>query len=78
MNANPATAYVTQLENRVAELLPGLDGETRLGLLDAMTPGDMRASLAWLASYAPRMFDFALVRDQEMTGRLTGKYPGAF
>jgi hypothetical protein len=74
MNTNPATAYVTQLENRVAELLPGLDTKERLGLLGAMDPGDMRAALAFIAALYPQAFDFAIVRDRETATRLLDTY----
>jgi hypothetical protein len=64
------TAYEDQLAGRVAELLPDLNREQRLELLGAMDPDDMSASLAWLAGYAPAMFDAALVRDRELVARL--------
>jgi hypothetical protein len=35
-----------------------------------MDPDDLRTSLAWLVSYAPQVFDFALVRDRAMVERL--------
>jgi len=76
VNPGPGT-YEGQLAGRAAELLPGLGLGERLGLLAAMTPDDMRAGLAWLASHAPQMFDFLLVRDRALAARLTGEYPGA-
>jgi hypothetical protein len=66
-----ATKYEGQLAERVGELLPDLNLAERLELLGVMDPDDMRASLAWLASAFPRMFDFALVRDRELAKRLT-------
>ena len=63
----------TQLAGRVREMLPNLTGDDRLKLLNVMDEGDMRTSLAWLISYAPQLFDFALVRDRKMTGRLQGR-----
>ena len=68
MNTNPADTYEGQLAARAAELLPGIGAEERLELLGVMDPDDMRTSLAWLASHAPQMFDFALVRDRAMVG----------
>ena len=53
-----------------AELLPGMNLADRLELLGVMTPDEMSASLAFLAGYAPAMFDAALVRDRAMTERL--------
>jgi hypothetical protein len=71
MNPNPpAATYEGQLAERADTHLPDLDTAARLELLGVMDPDDMRASLAWLVSYAPRTFDFALVRDEAMTGRL--------
>jgi hypothetical protein len=66
----PNPAYAGQLAERAAELLPDLDAAGRLELLGVMDEADLRSSLAWLASYAPQVFDFALVRDQAMTERL--------
>jgi hypothetical protein len=65
------TTYEDQLARRVCELLPDLNLTERLELLGVMDPDDMRASLAWLAGYAPALFDGALVRDRELAGRLT-------
>jgi len=62
--------YEGQLTVRVDELLPGLGTDERLELLAAMDPDDMRTSLAWLVSYAPQVFDFALVRDRQLVERL--------
>ena len=65
-----SATYAGQLEQRVAELLPDLTTPERLELLDAMDPDDLRTSLAWLVSFAPQTFDFALVRDRELVERL--------
>jgi hypothetical protein len=73
MNVPPAGAYERQLAERTAELLPGVGHEERLELLGVMDPDDMRTSLAWLASHAPQLFDFALVRDLAMTERLMAR-----
>ena len=74
MNTNPAAAtYDGQLAARVAEVLPDTDNAERLELLGVMDPDDMRTSLAWLASHAPQMFDFALVRDLAMVERLMAR-----
>src|SRR6476646_1642020 len=73
MNTNPADTYEGQLAARAAELLPGIGAEERLELLGVMDPDDMRTSLAWLASHAPQMFDFALMRDRAMVGRLEAR-----
>jgi hypothetical protein len=62
--------YEAQLAAHTAVLLPDLNADARLELLAAMDPDDLRASLAWLASYAPQTFDFALVRDRQMVARL--------
>ena len=70
MNVPPATTYERQLAERVAELLPGLATDARLELLGAMDPDDMRTSMAWLVSFAPQTFDFALVRDRKLVERL--------
>lgn len=69
-HTTPATA---QLAARVAELIPGLATPERLELLGVMDPDDMRTSLAWLISYAPQMFDFALIRDRAMVERLQAR-----
>jgi hypothetical protein len=69
-DAEMRTTYEGQLAGRVAELLPGLATDERLELLGAMDPDDMRTSLAWLVSFAPQVFDFALVRDRAMVERL--------
>ena len=66
-----ATTYEGQLAQRVGELLPDLNLTERLELLGVMDPDDMRASLAWLAGYAPAVFDAALVRDRALAERLT-------
>jgi hypothetical protein len=70
-NVPAAATYEGQLAQRVAELLPGMGTDDRLELLGVMDPGDMCTSLAWLASHAPQMFDFALVRDRAMVERLS-------
>jgi len=70
MNVPPTSTYEGQLTTRVDEMLPGLGADERLELLAAMDPDDMRASLAWLVSYAPQIFDFALVRDRALVERL--------
>jgi len=62
--------YEGQLAQRAAELLPVADNAGRLELLGVMDPDDMRASLAWLVSFAPQTFDFALVRDRKLVERL--------
>ena len=72
---NPA--YASQLAERAAEMLPGIGTDARLELLGVMDEADLRSSLAWLASYAPQVFDFALVRDRAMTRRLAGRLGGA-
>ena len=54
-------------------MLPDIDAAERLELLGVMDPDDMRTSLAWLASHAPQMFDFALVRDLAMVERLEAR-----
>jgi hypothetical protein len=64
------TTYEGQLARRSAELLGDLDLDARLELLGAMDPDDLRTSLAWLASYSPQTFDFALVRDTALVDRL--------
>lgn len=70
-NTNPPPATREgQLAERAAELLPGAGTPERLELLGAMDPDDMRASLAFIASDYPRVFDFALVRDNELVERL--------
>ena len=65
-----AETYEGQLAERCAELLPGIGTEERLELLGAMDEDDMRASLAFIVSLYPQVFDFALVRDEAMTVRL--------
>lgn len=62
--------YDEQLAARVTELLPDVNNGERLELLAAMDPDDMRQSLAWLLSYSPKMFDYALVRDRKLVERL--------
>lgn len=71
--AGPATAatYEGQLAERVSELLPDLGAGERLELLGAMDPEDMSTSLAWIAAMYPQVFDFAIVRDRALAGRLT-------
>ena len=54
-------------------MLPDTDTAERLELLGVMDPDDMRTSLAWLVSHAPKLFDFALVRDLAMTERLMAR-----
>ena len=74
MNNNPTTAtYEGQLAARVADVLPDTDTAERLELLGVMDPDDMRTSLAWLVSHAPKLFDFALVRDLTMVERLMAR-----
>ena len=65
-----AAAYVGQLAERVAELVPEMGTPERLDLLGVMDPDDLRTSLAFIASMYPQVFDFALVRDRAMTERL--------
>jgi hypothetical protein len=62
--------YEGQLAQRVAELLPDADTDERLELLGVMDPDDMRASLAFIVSQYPQVFDFALVRDRKLVERL--------
>ena len=76
MNLPSPGTYDGQLAQRAAELIPDMNNAERLELLNAMDPDDMRASLAWLAAYAPRMFDFAFVRDREMVERLQDRLDG--
>ena len=75
MNINTTTpaTYDGQLAARVADVLPDTDAAERLELLGVMDPDDLRASMAWLISYAPRLFDFALVRDLAMVERLMAR-----
>ena len=74
MNNNPTTAtYEGQLAARVADVLPDTDTAERLELLGVMDPDDMRTSLAWLVSHAPKLFDFAFVRDLAMVERLMAR-----
>lgn len=65
-----STTYEVQLAERAGEMLPDLDSAERLELLGVMDPDDLRTSLAWLVSFAPQLFDFALVRDRAMVERL--------
>ena len=67
----PAATYESQLAGRVGELLPDLNAGERLELLGVMDPDDMSTSLAWIAAMYPQVFDFALVRDRGLAGRLT-------
>lgn len=66
----PGAAYEAQLAARTAELLPDLTLTGQLELVVAMTPDDMSTTLAWLASYAPAVFDAGLVRDRALVARL--------
>jgi len=66
-----AATYEAQLAGRVAELLPDLSAGERLELLGVMDPDDMSTSLAWIAAMYPQVFDFAIVRDRALAGRLT-------
>lgn len=68
-----AATHEEQLAGRVGELLPDLNRDERLELLGAMDPDDMSTSLAWIAATYPQVFDFALVRDRALAGRLTAK-----
>lgn len=65
--------YEAQLSGRVAEMLPDLATPERLELLGAMDPDDLRASLAFIASHYPQIFDFTLVHDEAMVGRLEAR-----
>ena len=65
--------YEGQLAARAAELLPGIGTDERLKLLAAMNQDDMSASLAWLATAYPQVFDFALVRDRKLTVELLAR-----
>ena len=69
--ANGGATYEGQLAERVGELLPGLNSGERLELLAAMDPDDMSTSLAFIAAMYPQVFDFAIVRDRALAGRLT-------
>jgi hypothetical protein len=62
--------YAGQLAAKAAELLGDVDLDARLELLGAMDEGDLRASMAWLASFAPQTYDYALVRDAALVDRL--------
>jgi len=62
--------YAAQLAQRAAELLPDVDLDARLELLGVMDPDEMRASLAWLLSAHPQVFDHCLVRDRQLVERL--------
>ena len=73
MNLPPPPLTISQLAERAADVLPDIDAAERLELLGVMDPDDMRTSLAWLASHAPQMFDFALVRDLAMVERLEAR-----
>jgi hypothetical protein len=70
MNDNPNDTRDAQLEQRAAELLGPVGREQRLELLAAMDPDEMAACLTWLIGYRPVMFDYCLVRDRELAGRL--------
>jgi len=65
----PAT-YADQLAQRAAELLGDIDLDARLELLGAMTPEEMSTCLAFLASFAPAVFDASIVRDRQLAERL--------
>jgi hypothetical protein len=79
MNTNPTPAtYEGQLAERVAELLPDADSAERLELLGVMDPDDLRASLAFIVSMYPQVFDFALVRDRAMVERLQDRLDHQF
>lgn len=69
-SSRPGDTYRQQLAERVSALLPGISPGERLELIGAMDPGDMRACLAWLSSFAPGVFDFAVARDETLTVRL--------
>jgi hypothetical protein len=69
--AAAAATHEGQLAGRVGELLPDLNQTERLELLGVMDPDDMSTSLAWIAATYPQVFDFAIVRDRGLAGRLT-------
>ncbi len=73
METSTPVTCEARLAARAAELLPDMPAAERLELLGVMDPDDMRTSLAWLASHAPQMFDFALVRDRAMVERLEAR-----
>ena len=64
-------AYEAQLAERAAEMLPDLTLAERLELLGAMSPEDMSTCLASIATMYPQAFDFSIVRDRALAGRLT-------
>lgn len=64
-------AHEAQLAERVGELLPDLNADERLELLAVMTPDEMSATLAWIATAYPNIFDYAIVRDRGLAKRLT-------
>ena len=68
--------YEGQLAERAAELLPDVDHDARLELLGAMDPDDMRASLAFIATMYPQVFDYGLVRDRKLVDRLLERLDG--
>ena len=68
-----AATYQAQLAERVSELLPDLSAGERLELLGAMDPDEMNTSRAWIAAMYPQVFDFAIVRDRALAGRLTNR-----
>lgn len=70
--------YESQLSARVAELLPDADEAERLELLSAMDEGDLRASMAFVLSLYPQVFDFALVRDRALVERLQDRLDHQF
>jgi hypothetical protein len=70
MKVQPAATYDDQLAGRAAELLPGVDADLRLELLDLMDGDDARSCLAWLISAHPEIFDHSLVRDRNLVDRL--------
>ena len=73
MNVPPNGTYEGQLAARAAELLGELGTDGRLELLGVMDPDDLRTSLAFIASRYPQVFDFALVRDRRLAGRLSAR-----
>ena len=72
MQDNPMTAstHEDQLAGRIGELLPDLCPAERPELLGVMDPDDMSTMLAWIATVYPLVFDFAIVRDRALAGRL--------
>jgi hypothetical protein len=70
MNTNPNTTYEGQLAARAAELLPGIDADLRLELLDLMDDEGARSCLTWIISAHPEVFDHSLVQDRDLVDRL--------